>query len=409
MKVKKPYRLSQSFVNAITEPGRYGDGRGSRGLSLLVKRTKSGDVSKTYTQRIQQPSGKFTSRGLGAHPYVSLKDARDLAYQNVVGNIAPAIGFPAPIHQPHSEPTLAPTLREVTESYLDANSGTWAATTLKTYRGVLKLQAFETLADMPINTIANKDVIDAFKRDWNERHSAADMALKKLANIFSHAISYGYVDRNVAKDAKGGLGSVKVEIQSARFVEYADMNTVLFRAATEGNARSSLTKKALLFMLLTGTRVSTALSFEWTDIKHGDGGTYLEIPQDRSGVKGAQGFRIPLSRQAYELLMAIEPEQDIDSDDMRIFQRGTSSVSGFLDRHNFDFSPHGIRTTFTTWAQEQTSYPTDLLDECLAHIAKNATQRRYFRSDSLEKRRAVMQDFADYVMPDIDEWLKLLA
>ena len=38
----RPKRLSAAFVRTVKRPGRYGDGRGGYGLSLLVKPTASG-------------------------------------------------------------------------------------------------------------------------------------------------------------------------------------------------------------------------------------------------------------------------------------------------------------------------------------------------------------------------------
>ena len=51
--MRRPYRLSARFVATVREPGRYGDGRGSGGLSLLVKRTARGQLAKSWAQRVQ--------------------------------------------------------------------------------------------------------------------------------------------------------------------------------------------------------------------------------------------------------------------------------------------------------------------------------------------------------------------
>ena len=45
--VKRPKRLSATFVNTVNAPGRYGDGRGGHGLSLLVKLATHGGFSKS--------------------------------------------------------------------------------------------------------------------------------------------------------------------------------------------------------------------------------------------------------------------------------------------------------------------------------------------------------------------------
>ena len=72
-------RLTCGFVRAVARPGRYGDGgRGSFGLSLLVKPARSGGLIKNWQQRYRK-DGKYTSRGLGVYPDVSLEQARALA------------------------------------------------------------------------------------------------------------------------------------------------------------------------------------------------------------------------------------------------------------------------------------------------------------------------------------------
>ena len=80
-KTRTPKRLSATFVKTVTRPGRYGDGRGSHGLSLLVKPMKLGGRSRTWSQRLRI-NGKPVSIGLGSFPVVSLADARKAALEN---------------------------------------------------------------------------------------------------------------------------------------------------------------------------------------------------------------------------------------------------------------------------------------------------------------------------------------
>ena len=60
----RPTRLSATFVRSIAEPGRFTDGRGSFGLSLLVKESTSGRMTKSWTQRIKAGE-RFRYIGLG--------------------------------------------------------------------------------------------------------------------------------------------------------------------------------------------------------------------------------------------------------------------------------------------------------------------------------------------------------
>ena len=78
---RTPKRLSATFVKTVTGPGRYGDGRGSHGLSLLVKPMKLGGHSRTWSQRLRL-NGKPVSIGLGWFPVVTLAEACKAALEN---------------------------------------------------------------------------------------------------------------------------------------------------------------------------------------------------------------------------------------------------------------------------------------------------------------------------------------
>ena len=72
---RRPATLTATFVRTVSKPGVYGDGRGSRGLSLRVHRMKSGRLSRTWRQRLRV-AGRLTTTGLGRYPEVSLAEAR---------------------------------------------------------------------------------------------------------------------------------------------------------------------------------------------------------------------------------------------------------------------------------------------------------------------------------------------
>ena len=59
---------------------------------------------------------------------------------------------------------------------------------------------------------------------------------------------------------------------------------------------------------------------------------------------------------------------------------------------------HGFRTSFKTWCMEQTNTPWAVGEAALAHTIGNITEAAYARSDLFEKRRALMQQWADYLL-----------
>ncbi len=69
--MKRPNMLSATLVKTVNAPGRYGDGRGGLGLSLLVRVAAHGHVTKCWTQSVRI-GGRPTSVGLGRYPVVTL-------------------------------------------------------------------------------------------------------------------------------------------------------------------------------------------------------------------------------------------------------------------------------------------------------------------------------------------------
>ena len=72
---RRPATLTAAFVRTVSKPGVYGDGRGSRGLSLRVHLMKSGRLSRTWRQRLRV-AGRLTTTELGRFPEGSLAEAR---------------------------------------------------------------------------------------------------------------------------------------------------------------------------------------------------------------------------------------------------------------------------------------------------------------------------------------------
>ena len=59
---------------------------------------------------------------------------------------------------------------------------------------------------------------------------------------------------------------------------------------------------------------------------------------------------------------------------------------------------HGFRSSFRDWASEQTHTPHAVMEAALAHTIKNKAEAAYARSDLFDKRRALMEAWADYLI-----------
>ena len=74
-----------------------------------------------------------------------------------------------------------------------------------------------------------------------------------------------------------------------------------------------------------------------------------------------------------------------------------SVVSKMVARVGIDAVPHGFRSSFRDWASERTDHPREVVEAALAHTVRDQTEAAYARSDLFERRRHLMDDWADYL------------
>jgi integrase len=121
------------------------------------------------------------------------------------------------------------------------------------------------------------------------------------------------------------------------------------------------------------------------------------VPAER--MKSNRGHRVPLSSQALELLRAQPriPSVEHVFPSNRKGPLSDMALTALMRRHELGAVPHGFRSTFRDWAGEMTHHARDAVELCLAHAIDTRTEAAYRRGDMLEKRAAIMQDWAEYV------------
>jgi integrase len=118
-------------------------------------------------------------------------------------------------------------------------------------------------------------------------------------------------------------------------------------------------------------------------------------------MKGGREHRVPLSGPAISGLHVMQVLRQ-DNDDY-IFpgkRKGqplnATALYLWLRRLRPGLTVHGFRSTFAQWAAETTSFPYEVREQALAHTIGTATERAYQRSDLFDRRRELMQQWADY-------------
>ena len=386
--MERPKTLSATFVRTITRPGRYGDGRGGFGLSLLVKPRDNGRLSKSWCQRLRI-DGKLTNIGLGPYPLVTLKEARDKALDN--RRAVEKGGDPRRQRVSNDVPTFA----EAAETVIKIHAETWkqGGRSEAMWRSSLHDYAAK-LEPKPVDKITTSDVLGVLTPIWSSKRVTAKRVRQRISQIIKWAVAEGHREDNPAGDAiEAALPKHEAAAQvHHQALPHAEVGAAL-RTIRESDAAPATTL-ALEFLVLTATRSKEVRGARWEEI---DGATWT-IPAER--MKKGREHRVPLSSRAQEVLAEA---RKLTEGSGLVFPsvRGGSQSDGKLSRLvkklGIKAVPHGFRSSFRDWAAECSTAPREVCELALAHVNDNRTEAAYRRSDLFEKRRELMEDWAAYL------------
>ena len=153
--------------------------------------------------------------------------------------------------------------------------------------------------------------------------------------------------------------------------------------------------EAITLLALTATRPGEVrnATFDEFDL---DAAVWT-IPAAR--YKTGTEFRVPLSERAIEL--RTEARNGTDGDGLvfpsPVTGRAVSENTYVKLLRDLDIpsSAHGLRATFRTWCSD-VGVPRDLAEMALGHVV-SGVEGAYARSDMLERRRTLMQQWNDYL------------
>ncbi len=379
--------LSATRVKALKDPGRYSDGGG---LHLFI--SKAG--RKSWVLRITV-DGRRRDIGLGGYPSVSLAQAREKA----VDHRAAIAEGRDPVAEKRS-PAM-PTFREAAYAVHEANRPRWrnprhASGWIQT----LERHAMPKLGHTSLDRIERGDVLSVLTPIWSSRPETARRVRQRMRAIFRWAMAHGFVESNPAGEPIDGALPPMPKVKAHfRALPYQAVGDAL--ATVESSQASLATKLCFRFLVLTAARSGEARGATWDEMNLQ--GREWRIPSRR--MKAGTEHRVPLSRQTLDLL----GEASVLRDDSGLLfpsvQKAGSPMSdmtltkvlrsvGLAERATV----HGFRSSFKNWTLEQTDTPWVVSEAALAHSLGNSTERAYARSDLFERRRTLMQLWADYLI-----------
>lgn len=375
--------LTARAVESAREPGKYFDGNG-----LYLRVDKSG--LRLWVQRIVI-RGKRREIGLGSPELVSLATAREAARRNR----QLAYEGQDPI-QLKNEARAVPTFAEAARTVHDLHKPTWRnekhaaqfISTLETY-------AFPTFGNLRVSEVTSADLMKALAPIWTGKQETARRVRQRIGVVLKWAMAKGWRKDNPADAVSLALPKVDKAPEHRKALPYGEVAACL--QAVQASGAGLVTKLALEFLVLTASRSGEARGALWSEIDLA--AKVWTIPALR--MKAKRAHRVALSARAVEVLLQA---RGLSEGDGLVFP-GTVKGKPLSDMTliklvrelGFPIDIHGFRTSFRTWAQERSTFPREVAEAALAHMAGDAVEQAYARSDLFEKRVKMMEAWAGFL------------
>ena len=426
-KIAKP--LNDMQVRRITRVGWHAVG-GVAGLLLQVRRpTKEGaQIPRSWILRVKVGDDRQPI-GLGSYPQVSLAEAREQAKKLVI-EAKQGVNLKAKKRAERSAllsaASKSKTFRECAEAYIEAHSSDYSSDKhRKQWPSTLTAYAYPIIGNMMVAEINMRDVLTVLNQEtnvtetekgklWYVKTETAKRRLGRIKTVLDYATVNEYRSGTNPAQWTGYLSTQLPSPKKLQKVEHhpAVPYQMIGDFMSKLRKNDSISAKAVEFLVLTAVRSGSVRQAEWSEIDF-DKALWI-IPAEHT--KARQEHRVPLQPQAITLLKSLpvmagsnfifpSPKGKALSD-MALSQL----MRGMRERGEItvDAVPHGFRSTFRDWAAEQTAYPDEIRKAASGHTVGDAVKEAYQRTDLLDKRRNLMNEWARFLnQPSVKQSTKV--
>lgn len=384
-------KLNARRVATISEPGRHTDGRG---LHLYVRP----NGSKSWVLR-QTLAGRRRDFVLGNAADVSLADARRKAaeWRSLISEGIDPVAIRA---QRKAEVPEILTFEDAAREFHKVHAPSWATGHAARWISSLENRVFPSIGTRPLAEISPPEIVECLTPIWISHNDTAKRLRQRIASVFDWAIETGaFSGLNPIAGKQRALPRVKRETEHMPAMPWPDVPA--FYVALE--EREAVSARALQFLILTATRSSETRGARWGEIE----GDVWTIPAERMKTRAAH--RVPLSEPALALLeqvRGLDPGLIFPSPQRRRGPDYTPSgkpmsaqvFARLYDRANIEgATTHGFRTSFRNWCAEAAGADREIAELCLSHRIGSAVEQAYNRTDLLERRRVLMDQWGRHV------------
>ena len=428
--------LTKPFIDRTNTPGIYGDGRGGRGLKLVIELLKNGRRKKHFIQALtiighgEDGTDFKTTRSIGPHPEVSLTRARKKARK--WAKLARRGIDPRDASKKENR---LPTLRDAGKAVLAKEAKSIESETTIRKQSELDQFIYPTLGDKRLSKITRIELYNAINSIHETAPSRTVPVARMVSRIFQHYSALNKKFSNpITPELLDQLPPRSTPVEPKPSLPYHLLPSAFEKMDSEGRPT---TRGAIKAIILTALRPASAAGGEWDEI------TWKQIDNDfdwapevgwepvdwdgaaagstktmvwtipASRMKGEKiakkAHRVPVSNALLKIFLEMRQYIGKVKGDPRFIFPSTvitghvsrRRIAKIMKRHNLPSDikdrhavPHGFRSTLRNWLADH-EVPFDLAELTLAHTLPPVV-RAYLRSDLLAQRARLMEYYGQH-------------
>lgn len=359
-------------------------------------------------------AGVSHDMGLGSYPEVSLAEAREQAAaarrliragEDPLEQRKQARAASAAARSRTFRAAAAELIADKAKGWRNPkHADQWAAT--------LEAYAYPAFGDWPVARVDSEAVMGVLRPLWERVPETASRLRGRIEAVLDAAKARGWREGENPARWKGHLSA---RLPSPRKVKATQHHPALAwqqipAFLVELRRREGVAARAIELAILTAARSGEVRGMTWAELDLT--AAVWTIPASR--MKAGKMHRVPLPPAAVQLLRSIQPRgvtagalvfpgvrsgKPLSDMSLTAVVRRMNEDSGdaptWRDQVSGEaITVHGFRSTFRVWAGERTSQPRELVEAALAHTLKDKVEAAYARTDLLERRRPLMEEWA---------------
>jgi integrase len=374
---------------------------GTKGLYLWV--SPDGQVRRWLYRYTSPVTHRVTETGFGPVTVLTLAQAKKKAndYERMIAQDI------CPIHAKRAERASQTTFKQACDGWIATHQSAWKNGHGGSQMRNAKLCLFthgKPLLDKPVAQITPDMVEAALKSLWKRTPLQGRRALEMFARVLDYAKAKGMRTGDNPADWKGMHQYRFARVRKEAHGHYAAMpyeGIPAFMQELRQRQGRSTGATCLEFTILTVCRTQEALGAQWSEINWDE--KLWTIPAAR--MKTGDTHEVPLTERVMELL-ALQKQYSNGSEfifmgncRIRVENRVMRSV---LQRMGVNVTVHGFRSSFRDWCGDETNFPRERVEACLAHRVGNSVELAYRRLTALEKRREILEAWSRFCCQHTD-------